>query len=138
MLHACHQGVHLGGRGGFEPESNSFNVYAQAEGVVVLSASSAQQMAQDHQDGWALHVLVKGLTAASGGEDLNADSNQSDVVTVHGIAAYTSAQVRDDQSKQGAGKRTQFCRRSILKAMAELLHTGSARGMQNTQNRQRL
>jgi hypothetical protein len=109
MLDACHQGVDLGGRGGFEPESNSFDVYDQAEGVVVLSASSARQMAQDTKTGGLYtRFFVKGLTAAPGGEHLNADSNKSGVVTVHEIAAYTSAQVREHQFKQGAGKRTQL------------------------------
>jgi hypothetical protein len=109
MLDACHQGVDLGGRGGFEPESDSFDVYHQAGGVVVLSASSARQMAQDTtKGGLYTRCFVKGLTAAPGGEHLNADSNKSGVVTMQEIAAYTSVQVRDRQFKQGAGKRIQL------------------------------
>jgi uncharacterized membrane protein YgcG len=109
MLDACHQGVDLGGRGGFEPESGSFDVYDQAEGVVVLSASSARQMAQDTKmGGLYTRYFVKGLTVAPEGYHLNADITKSGVVTMQEIAAYTSVQVREHQFKQGAGKRIQL------------------------------
>jgi hypothetical protein len=45
---------------------------------------------------------------ASEGEHLNADTTKSGVVTVQEIAAYTSAHVKCQQFKQGAGKRIQL------------------------------
>jgi hypothetical protein len=81
-------------------------VYDQAEGMVVLAASSARQMAVDTKIGGLFtHYFVQGLTQSTVGTHLNADTTQSGVVTVHEIATYTSAQVRLHQVKQGAGRR---------------------------------